>query len=484
MKSLSSLDSKSNSMFEKLDKIFFGTPFKIIYLLFSFMTYFIVTYGTSWMSVGVWASAITGTILFLYRVIRIPNYIKTKRIWILIAFYISYIISLVLNINYGYAEAVKALVWMAFHYYLLYACDVKQEPKVYQKEFHIIANVYLAILFAAAIASFVLLCIGYSYYSMRGEFEIVGGFTWGRLWGVFTDPNYGSVFCSIGIILSLYFFHTWKNIVLRILYICNILMLSIYIIFSDSRTGIVAIMFSLAFYVYALLIRWEKFKLKMELKQIISILIAMVIMVGVYFIPKGVTAAYNQIVENVTSNQMIEDPSEPPTNNKVFGREQDLEDDISNGRLELWYSSVEIFLTKPIFGVSFFNLRDYALAELPDTYLITKPNGKVNNPHSVIFNILAGQGIVGITIFFIFCGAVFIYIVRRFYRVEKKDYHYIIVLMSSIVACGVSMLFLSDVFYVHTPNSFVFWTFLGYLMHYFRNKIPLPFRGFQKKEKE
>ena len=219
-------------------------------------------------------------------------------------------------------------------------------------------------------------------------------------------------------------------------------------------------------------------------KQIISILIAMVIMVGVYFIPKGVTAAYNQIVENVTSNQMIEDPSEPPTNNKVFGREQDLEDDISNGRLELWYSSVEIFLTKPIFGVSFFNLRDYALAELPDTYLITKPNGKVNNPHSVIFNILAGQGIVGITIFFIFCGAVFIYIVRRFYRVEKKDYHYIIVLMSSIVACGVSMLFLSDVFYVHTPNSFVFWTFLGYLMHYFRNKIPLPFRGFQKKEKE
>ncbi len=483
------LTNHQNTIWAKMDKIFFGTPFKIIYLIYGFFAYFNVTFGTGWMKVPVWGSVALGVILIIYRLIRIPNYIKTKRIWLLIAFLISYVISIAVNLDYGYAEAVKALVWMGFHYFLLYACDVTQEPDAYKKEFYIMANIYLFILFAAAVVSFVFLCMNYSYILVHSGSQVIGGFTWGRLWGIFTDPNYGSVFCSAGIILSIYFFNIWKNVFLRICYCINILMLSIYLIFSDSRTGLVSVILALGFYVYALLIRWDKLKLKMVWKQVCCILIAIVVMVGVFFLPKGVTKAYNAIILHIAASQQIPDENnqtiiDDTVKEKKFGREQDIEDDFTNQRFDLWMSGIEIFSTRPILGVSFFNLIPYATANLPDTFMINNDFGEHGNLHNAYLNILAGQGIVGFTISVLFSAAVIIYVFRRFLRVDQKDYHYIITLMGAVLACGVSAMFVSDIFYIHSPNSYIFWSFLGYLMHYFRNNIPLPFKGFNKKQEK
>ena len=63
--------------------------------------------------------------------------------------------------------------------------------------------------------------------SADGEF-IICGFTWGRLWGNYTDPNYGAEFAVIVMILSLFFLRipapalyytlTWPDILLPAAY--------------------------------------------------------------------------------------------------------------------------------------------------------------------------------------------------------------------------------------------------------------------------
>ncbi len=47
----------------------------------------------------------------------------------------------------------------------------------------------------SAVTSLVMMVQSYSEYltTPEGEF-IVTGYTWDRLWGVYTDPNYGAVF--------------------------------------------------------------------------------------------------------------------------------------------------------------------------------------------------------------------------------------------------------------------------------------------------
>ena len=80
----------------------------------------------------------------------------------------------------------------------------------------------------------------YSEYltTPEGEF-IVTGYTWDRLWGVYTDPNYGAVFSVIGFILAVLFIFQQKGIK-KLFYVIAALLNLGYVTYSDSRTGEIA----------------------------------------------------------------------------------------------------------------------------------------------------------------------------------------------------------------------------------------------------
>ena len=158
------------------------------------------------------------------------------------------------------------------------------------------------------------------------------------------------------------------------------------------------------------------------------------------------------------------------TSEELATRQDDLKDDISNRRFDLWKSCTEIFLSKPVFGVSFYALKQYALAEMPETYLVNNDQSKFNNAHNFIFNILAGQGIFGISIFLSFAMFAVYYILKNLSKVDNKNYEYICILLTCIVAALTSGMFLSDVVYVNSPTSIMFWLFLGYIFHYIKTK--------------
>ena len=56
------------------------------------------------------------------------------------------------------------------------------------------------------------------------------------------------------------------------------------------------------------------------------------------------------------------------------------------------------------------------------------------------------------------------------YAKAKKDYIYLVTLFGIIISIGVSAIVSPDVVYVNTQHAFMFWTFLGYLMHYANKK--------------
>ena len=72
---------------------------------------------------------------------------------------------------------------------------------------------------------------------------MLGGFVDNRLWGVYTDPNYGAILSIVSIVISL-FYLTGKGSLdkrIKVALIINIVLEYLYLCYADSRTGLLAV---------------------------------------------------------------------------------------------------------------------------------------------------------------------------------------------------------------------------------------------------
>lgn len=450
-----------------------GMLFKIVFLLFALFSFNNFSFGQPIMSVFVWVTTVLGGILLLHRLLHFKNYIGTPLFWLLLAFCISYIISVFLNMEYGGTlQSIKDFVWMAFQFFILFVCDKTREPEDYKREYHILSAIYLIYMTIAAIGSMILLFIGDDKSApIANGTKVFRGLVWGRLWGVFTDPNYGSILAVIAIVLSVYLITQFNRKIWTVLGSVSIVLQLFYISFSNSRTGLVGLALSIGFLVFSYLIRWDKLKLKNGIKQAVCGVIAVCVMGVLVILPSGITTSYNNIVNYYYQNQNPENPDiESPY---IIGRsdEDTTNTDVSNKRFDLWDSSIKVFKTAPVFGVSFQNLIEYCLQNQTDNYLVDNGSSDYfENFHNMYFNVLAGQGIVGIIIIGAFSILVAIYVLRRAWKIKGRDYYYLIQLISVVIASACCMLFVSDVIYVNSGTAFMFWACLGYAVHLLKNK--------------
>ena len=127
-------------------------PFKIVYFIFAFFTYCNLTFMKPIISYAVIAILGFGVLAGIPRLFKWKDYIKTPGFVFAILFLISFVLSAVLNIEYGYADNFKGLVWMGFHFCLLFACDVDRSEKEYKKEFHILMGFFMTVMLFAMLA--------------------------------------------------------------------------------------------------------------------------------------------------------------------------------------------------------------------------------------------------------------------------------------------------------------------------------------------
>lgn len=421
--------------------------FKITYLLLGIATFNSFLYDSSIQPVLVKVCFVLGVITLIGRLLFFKDYYKMPNWPLLMIFCVVFLLSMITNIKYGaFWEDFKWLVWTGLLFFMLYVCDTTRDKKKYEKEFAILSHILIIYTAIASLAGIWLMSNHYQMKWWSSSNELMqAGFRWGRLWGVYTDPNYGGIITVIAVLLSIYFLKTqkgWK----KIIYIPIIAVDYLYIAFCDSRTAEVAMLLAGGFWMAYTAVQ------KRNVKRIfLYVLLAIVFAGGFIGETSVIKSWYN---ENFS------------TKGQTVGRVDEIQEDVSNGRLALWSSGIEIWKTRPILGTGYNSFLPYADKELPDSYAVNNPQGDYVSLHNEYLNILVYHGILGAGVFLIFIVRTIYLWLKNFWKIDPEDIDYIGVLSACCIAVAAAMLFLLEGLHTNSPGAFVLWTFLGYLMHY------------------
>lgn len=455
-------------MIKKVSEWFLNpTWFKLLYFILVLLSFNSIFALTEALTVFSYFVAVLGAAVFLFRLVHFKRYTHTRGIFILILFCGSYCLSALFTRAYGLSENIQAMVWIVIQFFIVYTYDNNQPIEKDKKEISFIGCFFVVYTFVMAAVSIGMLLADYSNYREVADTSVIMGFLWNRLWGLYSDPNYGAVFAIISIIMSCAFMKGAQKGIKAFL-IVNCVLEVIYISFSDSRTGMVALLVTIAAAVYLMALRAKRFAgKKTVLRGAISVALALVTAFCGIGVLKAVQVSgnavkewqYEQKVQNgETVNTDVQD--------SFIGRtDSDINDDVSNRRFAIWQSGLEIFKTSPIFGITFRNYIPYAEDKLPETYIVNNDMTKFPSMHNSFVDVLVSQGIVGILLLIWFIASVLTVFFRYFFKKTGEEYQYNTFLLLCFLPVLVSMLFYSETFYMNTGGAFLFWSFLGYLMH-------------------
>lgn len=503
----------------------------IIYaiMILAFLMYSSATQNTILISGLIWPIVVLSMICIIVRIFNYNNYKINMFHKLLLAFIISYIISLLLNISYGYYQNLRTLVLMLIIIGIVYT--KKKDDNTKNNLIQKYSKFFIIITTCLSFASLLIFNINQVYINIGNENIYITGLRWGRLKGFYNDFNYGGIINVMAITMSIYFLYVNKNKKTILLNIISILINFSFIALSDSRSSLIAMILSIAIF-YSICNISKKQK---TIKKIIKNLIVISIIVFIMLLGKvGIKKVYSYIYDNqeekiiinikngidikteinkeITNSgvikryidcKMANKKQEISQNNTektiaivavnnldginvstegnivsiedekdiseidIFNRGYSKNEDISNRRFDLWKSAIEIFKKSPIYGVSFENVESYCYRNLPDTYLINNDYRVFDNFHNLIFNVLASQGIIGIVIL----GMIVIYLIINIIRyiihkVKQMNFSKEDALIISCIVVGfISTLFIGDIVYYISPSTITFWFLIGYLIN-------------------
>lgn len=437
--------------------------FKCMFLMYTMVSFNSILFGSRMISFILWPTLFLGAGLILWRLIKYKNYYRAPALPAMFLFLASFAASMLLHLQYEFKNNFINLIFLAFYFLLFYLNDENRDLQQIKKEIRFIAWIFIAFMTISVAISLVQMFTGYSHMSIVNDdnYEVITGFRWGRLWGVFLEPNVAAVMAVIACFFSVYFFVHYKNIILKVILAINVVLQMLYIAFSDSRTAIVSIFGSIFLGVFAFL--WYNHKAGV-LNFVKATAIALIVALVAAAMPHSTVLAYNAVVNDIEANNntdIVEQNPEMPTVDRTY----DLDEDISNRRFEIWKSAVGIFKKTPVFGTSFCGIRPFARENLPDTYIINNDQTDFRGMHNEVLNVAVSQGIVGLTALLWMCVAILIFLLKRFRKVQKQNINMACLLLACVFCFVCSIMFTSaGVFYYSAPGIPLFWMLLGYLV--------------------
>ena len=125
--------------------------------------------------------------------------------------------------------------------------------------------------------------IDYYAFSHIGSGDQGFDTTWGRLWGVFGDPNVASYISLVSLFSSVYFMYVYKRVWAYILYGINILFQMLFVMLSSSRSGLlIMVIIPIVSAVYVLLCNIKTSK-KRAFSSILVAITAVAVLYGGYY---------------------------------------------------------------------------------------------------------------------------------------------------------------------------------------------------------
>lgn len=446
--------------------------FKISYLCLAFATFISIIYISPIQPILVKLTLVLGLFVILVRIINWKKYRKMPCLILMIFFCLSFLLSTFMNRQYGMTDNLKWILWTGIQFFALYVCDLDRDTEKYRKEFNILSHLMIIVTSVSAVTSLVMMVQSYSEYltTPEGEF-IVTGYTWDRLWGVYTDPNYGAVFSVIGFILAVLFIFQQKGIK-KLFYVIAALLNLGYVTYSDSRTGEIAFVLCGGFLLYFCLIhRKSENKKYRYVKNLLIVLCIMIVSVGGMQVLKTENTRYQTEMANKTAQKTTKPQTTISTKtkkgNKIqTARHENIEKDATNGRISLWKSAVEVWQTSPIYGAGYSTFISYAKEHVPETYAVNNEVGDYTSMHNAFFNTLAFQGILGFVLFLLITFRIIQYVLLPVFKKSDSDSLYLIAILAVAGTVLISMLLLLDGIYTNSPSAFALWVFSGYLVQY------------------
>lgn len=457
-----------------MKKLLFGFKlYYLIYLLLAFNAYInerkFMSYATLILTAG-------GILALGCMAVQVQRYKSMCNIKLNLLFIVSYIFSSVCMYRYGITDNGKECIWLLLSMIVLYAssyCYTREEIK---KEFKLLSVIWVIYCTVVNTISISMVVWGREYgvetYSEGVKGYKVIGFKWGRLWGLYDDPNHGATIAVAAIILALYLIWSTEKKWLKAIWLLTILVQFVYISLSDSRTGLVTLV--VVTFLWSAVSVYLKGRYKgMAAKKALGIgvvtgvLLSAVVAGAVYECEQQ----YNIVDKKLEAawKQKYKKPQKPVSGQ--VGRKKDLVQDASNGRLDIWESGFEIAKTSPVYGVSFRSMTAYAEENLPKTYLVNNGEGvKYDSLHNAGMDILVSQGAIGIAIVLLLLFNTVRLMKRRLRIVEKQDRNAVLACFTILAAMGAGSMFLSIVFYLNAPQTYIFWLCFGYFVTFLQKE--------------
>ncbi|MGX7125212.1 O-antigen ligase family protein [Enterococcus viikkiensis] len=417
-----------------------------------------------------WSAGLFGIILiivdFLISVCK-KNIFKYDMM--LALFIVVILFSSVINIKYGYFENIKLLMWQSIFFFLVFQFSKDYGFNKYHQYFERVLTVSWFFIIAISLWYFVVqngikIPIEFKYYPVRI------GWLGNRLFGIFTDPNFGAVISVVVIFIELKRLLNGKKkpSVLKILMIINIVFQYLFIILSGSRTAYIVLLAITFLYVLFVILNRGKGNREAvfnfnTIRAVSFSLIAIIGLVIATNLTEKVVVRIPKIYATVSMKQdsqskQVQEEAHEEIGHPSLERPDTSSSDISNMRFDLWDSAIQIAKKSPLVGGSPGYYIQFAHDRLPNTLM-----GRDNlTAHNLFFLVLASTGILGVIVFFVFIiKSIF---KGLFYCFSKKknlvidNYFYEILIAGAI---AISSLFITELVLVSTIGAFLFWSSVG-----------------------
>lgn len=291
--------------------------------------------------------------------------------------------------------------------------------------------------------------IHYTILNPEGH-RIRQGIVDGRLFGLFSDPNFASFTSLILILLLLFAIRKTSFLPFKIYSWASIVINTCYIIMSNSRTIFIAAAGTILFAVVLITYKQHRCREDIDLgrffiqstKRGLIALAAMIVVYSLIFFP------LRQV------GQMME--PERAVNDMV--REDVVADNITNNRSTIWKNYMSLYKEKPLFGFSVRSALPYVTDKYPDSYL-AKTQYVTHNGY---LSLLMETGAVGFCVMGAFFLLTALQCLNQLREKQTASESYLF-FASLTVSILIFLMCFHDVFFTVNIETMLLYTAVGYL---------------------
>lgn len=291
--------------------------------------------------------------------------------------------------------------------------------------------------------------IHYTILNPEGH-RIRQGIVDGRLFGLFSDPNFAAFTSLILILLLLFTIRKTSFFPLKIYGWTSIALNICYIIMSNSRTIFIAAAGTILFTVVLITYRQHrsreevtpgKFFVQSAKRGLIT-LVAMIAVYSLIFFP------LRQIGQMLQPERAVND----------MVREDVNTDNITNNRSTIWKNYLSLYKEKPLFGFSVRSALPYVTDKYPDSYL-AKTQYVTHNGY---LSLLMETGAVGFCVMGTFFLLVLLQSIKKLRQKETVRESYLF-FTSLTVSILIFLMCFHDVFFTVNIETMLLYIAVGYL---------------------